>query len=499
VRIVTPAKRDPAGGPLPDHLRADEAEQRVLGLMLRSAGNVDRAMATLAEADFYQATNRTVWRQLVALRVTGQPVSVSAVQAELRAQGQLDSSLAAYLVDLHGGDAVDAELDYFAGQVARAARGRRRRDAVHEYLAQTADPDVDQDAAAARAAARLTDTSTGGLTLDQRRLVAGGTFILDAPKQVPAVWGDHDGQVAWSQDEPLLIGGPSGVGKTTLAQQLIRGRLGLLPAVLGLPVVPGDRRVLYLACDRPAQAQRSFARMVSEADREVLDRRLVVWRGPPPADLARHPETLLRMCQAADADTVIIDSLKDVALKLTDDEVGQGLNACFQRVTVEGIQLLGLHHQRKSGAGGGKPKSLEDVYGSVWLTAGAGSVLLLWGEAGDPVVELLHLKQPADPVGPFKVVHDHDRGISDIFERKDVLVLLRHWKAGMSAADLAGLLTDGGRTPTDSDRERARRKLDKLVHAGLATCKPGVRGGQGVSRTPTLYFAAAPDSLREGP
>jgi hypothetical protein len=81
------------------------------------------------------------------------------------------------------------------------------------------------------------------------RLVPGGTFILDAPKGVPAVWGDGD-QVAWSEGEPLLLVGPAGVGKTTLAGQLVMARLGLLGRVLGMPVVAGER-VLYLACDRP--------------------------------------------------------------------------------------------------------------------------------------------------------------------------------------------------------------------------------------------------------
>jgi hypothetical protein len=34
------------------------------------------------------------------------------------------------------------------------------------------------------------------------------------------------------------------------------------------------------------------------------------------------------------------------------------------------------------------------------ITAGAGSVVLLWGAAGDPIVEWRHLKQPAAEVGP---------------------------------------------------------------------------------------------------
>jgi len=57
------------------------------------------------------------------------------------------------------------------------------------------------------------------------RMLQGGAFILDAPKDVPAVWGEG---------EPLILAGPSGVGKTTLAQQLVLARLGLAGPVLGM-------------------------------------------------------------------------------------------------------------------------------------------------------------------------------------------------------------------------------------------------------------------------
>jgi hypothetical protein len=322
--------------------------------------------------------------------------------------------------------------------------------------------------------------------LDETRLIPGGVFILDAPEGVPAVWGSGQ-RVAWSQGEPLLVVGPPGVGKTTIAGQLVMARLEIGGPVLGMPVAPG-KRVLYLACDRPAQVQRALARLVSEDDRQVLDERLIVWKGPPPADLARHPDTLVWMCEQAKADMAVLDSLKDLALKLSDDETGAVLNSALQRTVVEGVEVLGLHHQRKNAAGGGKPKGLEDVYGSTWITAGAGSVILLWGEAGDPVVDLIHLKQPAEPIGPLKILHDHDAGTSSIFEQVDVLQALLH-RPGMTAADLARLLSNG-QAPTVSDRERARRKLDRLVQAGLAMRNPGSRGGRG-GGSPATYYASA--------
>ncbi len=103
--------------------------------------------------------------------------------------------------------------------------------------------------------------------------------------------------------------------------------------------------------------------------------------------------------QWSEVSDVYIDALKDVAVKLTDDEVGSRVNAEIQEVIANGIELVADHHQRKASADNKKPRTLADAYGSVWLTAGCGSVLLLWGEAGDPIVELSHLKQPAGESG----------------------------------------------------------------------------------------------------
>src|SRR5439155_7318998 len=108
--------------------------------------------------------------------------------------------------------------------------------------------------------------------------------------------------------------------------------VGLLDDVLGLPVVNTGGRVLYLACDRAAQIRRVFRRLADHlgVDRAVLDDRIVFWSGPPPYDFAKHPDTLTNVCIDVGADAVWIDSLKDVAIGLVDDEVGSGLNRALQ-------------------------------------------------------------------------------------------------------------------------------------------------------------------------
>ena len=105
---------------------------------------------------------------------------------------------------------------------------------------------------------------------------------LGEPVDVPTIWGTKE-TVVWAAGEGFFLVGPDGVGKTTVAQQLVLARLGLRDELFGLAVASDNGRVLYIAGDRPRQAQRSFRRMVSEKDANVLRERLVVWKGPPPS------------------------------------------------------------------------------------------------------------------------------------------------------------------------------------------------------------------------
>lgn len=333
------------------------------------------------------------------------------------------------------------------------------------------------------------DTDRATTDHDWRSIfVPGDRFALDVPDTVPAVWGDGS-TVLWAQGEALMLCGPPGVGKTTVAGQLIVARLGLhglAGKVLGLPVATGNR-LLYLACDRPAQVARSLHRIMKPEWREELAERLVIWKGPPPHDFAKDTSLMREMALAAGADTVMIDSLKDVAIGLSEDTVGAGYNRARQLTLVAGIEVAELHHQVKHGTNGAAPTKLIDVYGSTWLTAGAGSVVLLWGEAGDPLVRLTHLKQPADEVGPFNVLHDHKAGTSSVHQRVDLVRLAAYSPAGLTAHEAAKVIFETTK-PTRAQVEKARRRLDQLAGDDrLIPAKGRAGGDQGGS--PTTYHA----------
>lgn len=316
--------------------------------------------------------------------------------------------------------------------------------------------------------------------------VDGASFVLDTPAEVAAIWGEGT-DVLMARGESLMIVGPMGLGKTTLATLIIHAGLGLGDGlVLGLPVRLPAGPVLYLAMDRPAQIARAMARRFTEADREVLADRLRVWRGPPPGDLAHCPELLVRLAEKAGAVTVVLDSIKDAAIGLSDDAVGAGYNRARQMLLADGRELLELHHTVKRNAAGGAPTSAADVYGSAWIANGTGSIVMLSGEPGDPLVGFRHIRQPMAEVGPYTLVHDQDAGTMSVLHSTDLVELARAKGVdGLTAAEAAVAIFElpNGTKPTAPQREKARRRLDKLATTGLLT-----RVGGDTERAPVAWF-----------
>jgi hypothetical protein len=246
-----------------------------------------------------------------------------------------------------------------------------------------------------------------------RRGIATGEWLLEELEELPVIWGTERAPLAL-EGEGMMLAGPQGVGKTTIAQQLALALAGLRDECLGLPVRPERGRVLYLAMDRPEQIRRSFQRMVTEQDRPVLAERIVFWRGRLPFTVTDDPTRMASFAREHGATHIIADSYKDMIPKLTDEELASKLNDAVQECIVEGIGWTGVHHNRKANASNPHPKELADIYGSTFLTAGLGSVISLYGEPGGELVEAKHLKQPAETFGTFGIRHDHETGHSEL-------------------------------------------------------------------------------------
>jgi len=307
----------------------------------------------------------------------------------------------------------------------------------------------------------------------------GATFIQE-DVDVEPVWGDGP-DVLIARGEPTLLAGPQGVGKSTVAQQYALHRIGIYKGpMLGYSVTEAYK-VFYLAMDRPPQIRRSLRRMVQSEDAiRAAKEHLHVWRGALPVDPAHDPELFAEWVQEEGdgPDELIIDSYKDVGGgALSDEEVGYNINRAAQLVSSYGTQWLGLHHHRKA-QGAGKPNRMDDIYGSAWLTSGCGSVLQLWGDPGSATVELSHLKQPMNAVGPLLVNHAHTDGVSTAVDPEDrLLQTLR--SAGEQGVTEAAAAMAIWKTADSTHKKRARRLLDRLMHNGELRFEAGQRGGPG--------------------
>jgi hypothetical protein len=160
----------------------------------------------------------------------------------------------------------------------------------------------------------------------------------------------------------------------------------------------------------------------------------------------------------ADADVVVVDSLKDAAVGLSEDEVGSGWNRAAQGLLATGRNLLVLHHRKKQTKDA--KTGLDDVYGSTRLTSGMGSVVLLDGNPGDPLVEFRHLKFPVSEVGPMKVSHDQATGLMTVAEQVDLVTAAQ--AEGNITVKYAAQLLFGSASP--SEVEKARRKPQRRFH-----------------------------------
>lgn len=293
------------------------------------------------------------------------------------------------------------------------------------------------------------------------RLLDGWEFLAEDVDGDEQVWGAPGGGMLWAPGEPLMLFGGNGVFKSTLSHLLVFARLGLLGpdgrpredhrrirpddhpdewgAVLGMPVRPMDpaAAIVYLAGDRPRQIRRAMRRHRRDWMCDILRDHLIVHDGPLPFDLTTDKDALADLAQERKGSDVFVDSVKDYCPKPSDDESANGYNRARQECIARGIQWVEDHHNRKIQQGQKPTNGIDDVYGSRWLTAGAGSVVSMWvDEEGSTLVHVRQVKSPGEFVPELHVTVDKATGTMGAERHLDPVGFVRRaGAAGVTAAD----------------------------------------------------------------
>ena len=317
----------------------------------------------------------------------------------------------------------------------------------------------------------LPNTPTGEFTISP------GDLIFTIPLEVESIWGKGQ-ESLWAVGEPLMIYGPTGIGKTTLAGRLLLSLIGVDSSeLLDYPVtpIPSGKTVLYIAADRPRQAMRSLRRMVPPEAASILAERLRIEHNRQIWASDTDPEMIYRAAIQCDAAIVFIDSGKDLAGgPLKDEGPAKALMDAIQICIANGVDVAMLHHPRKAAQDGPTKRDLDldDVYGSAWLTAGSGSVLLVDGKPGSGEFRFEQLKAPATFVDPLEIAVDYETGTLHKNTIRDVETWLRN--VGMPITIKQAMSHQYGMPEEDVDYEspqyrKMAGRLKELVAQGVVS------------------------------
>lgn len=182
----------------------------------------------------------------------------------------------------------------------------------------------------------------------------------------------------------------------------------------------------------------------------------------------QNPGWILNQALVLNAGTVVVDSLKDLLASLSDEETAGRYNRARQQCLAAGIEWIELHHNRKATDNNTEPKTLDDVYGNRMLTAGAGSVLSLYGQPGDTVVHLSQIKTPSGELFPKWVSIDKETGAMALHDNVTLDVVITTAGQGGISAREAAVRVYGVNKPSRSNIQALRNKLDRMVRGGVA-------------------------------
>lgn len=215
----------------------------------------------------------------------------------------------------------------------------------------------------------------------------------------------------------MVVSGKPGVGKTQLTIQ------ALLHIALGKPFLGWDirepRKVAFVSMEM-GQAeikvfQEEMNSILSDEDRELLHANfLIIPIGQTLMfDNSADQKKIENFLEAYLPEVVGFDSLSKTTLGSLEEATVKKVMDFADRIRMNhDCSVVFIHHDRKAQIGNKRPKNLEDIYGSFYITATATTVLGMWQSDKTYEIELNYLKVRLAKAPDTQHITRTERGLS---------------------------------------------------------------------------------------
>lgn len=212
-----------------------------------------------------------------------------------------------------------------------------------------------------------------------------------------------------------LLTGPSGVGKTQFS--LNAGMSIALGQDFLERKIESPKKVGFLSLEMGGPDLQFFlqkqAATYSNEQKLILQENFIIAPVGEPIymDTPAGQETVIKWITENNLDGIIIDSLgSSMAGDVSSEGAAKNIMSWCDHIRQEfGIFVLFIHHHRKATGDNKKPNKLQDVYGSMFLTARATSVFCLWDVGIMNTLQVIPLKMRLSPdKEPFNIYRGSD-------------------------------------------------------------------------------------------
>jgi KaiC/GvpD/RAD55 family RecA-like ATPase len=214
----------------------------------------------------------------------------------------------------------------------------------------------------------------------------------------------------------MVVSGKPGVGKTQFTMQ------ALIHIALGKPMlgwkIDAPRKVAFLSMEMGSAEIKIFQdemdSILSEEEKNLLQQNfLIVPIGQSLLfDQSADRKKIEQFLETYRPEVAAFDSLSKTTLNSLDEVSTKAVMDFADNIRMNhDCSVIFIHHDRKAQIGNRRPKSLEDVYGSFYITATATTVIGMWYNEKSYEIEINYLKVRLAQAPATQCVMRTERGL----------------------------------------------------------------------------------------